>query len=186
MDFLAIVVIALGLSMDAFAAAIGKGLDMKKIDYKWSFTVALFFGGFQALMPVIGWSLGEQFDKYITDYDHWIAFFLLVFIGGKMIIESFKHECEVPENNRSFKELIVLSVATSIDALAVGLSFALLNMKILFSAIIIGIITFGLSFLGVILGYKFGCKYKDQAELFGGVILILIGLKILFEHLNIF
>lgn len=185
MDLVSIVVIAIGLSMDAFAAAIGKGLDMKKIDYKWALFVALFFGGFQALMPILGWLLGSQFHKYIYGFDHWIAFFLLLFIGGKMIFESFKDECEVAEAKRSYKELLILAIATSVDALAVGLTFALLKIDVLFSSFIIGVITFGLSFLGVVLGNKFGCKYKDKAELCGGIILVLIGLKILLEHLNI-
>lgn len=186
MDILSIFIIALGVAMDAFAAAIGKGLDMNKIDIKWSLIVALFFGAFQAFMPILGWFLGGQFHNYIQDFDHWIAFILLAIIGGKMIWESRKEECEEPQNKRSFKELIILSIATSVDALAVGVTFAILKIDIVVSSIIIGLVTFALSFLGVLLGNKFGCQYKHKAELFGGIILILIGVKILCEHLEIF
>jgi putative Mn2+ efflux pump MntP len=183
MEIITIVLIALALSMDAFSVAVGKGLNMKKVDVKWALVIATFFGVFQAIMPAIGWILGGQFDKYISSCDHWIAFGLLAFMGGKMIYESRTQECEITEDKRSYKELLVLAIATSIDALAAGISFALDKIDIVLSAILIGIITFALSFLGVFIGNKFGCKYKNKAELFGGVILIAIGIKILIEHL---
>lgn len=182
MDLISIVLIAIGVSMDAFAVAIGKGLNMKKIDYKWSLTIALFFGVFQALMPLIGWFLGGQFSNYINGYDHWITLILLAIIGGKMIYESRDNDCEMKSNKNSIKELIVLSIATSIDALAVGLAFAIMDIDIYLSSLVIGIITFSLSFIGVIIGNKVGCKFKSSAEVFGGVILIFIGFKIFVEH----
>lgn len=182
MDLISIVLIAIGVSMDAFAVAIGKGLNMKKIDYKWSLTIALFFGVFQALMPLIGWFLGGQFSNYINGYDHWIALILLAIIGGKMIYESRDKDCEMKCKQNNLKELVVLSIATSIDALAVGLAFAIMDIDIYLSSLVIGIITFSLSFIGVIIGNKVGCKFKSSAEVFGGVILIFIGFKIFVEH----
>lgn len=182
MDLISIVLIAIGVSMDAFAVAIGKGLNMKKIDYKWSLTIALFFGVFQALMPLIGWFLGGQFSNYINGYDHWIALILLAIIGGKMIYESRDKDCEMKCKQNNLKELVVLSIATSIDALAVGLAFAIMDIDIYLSSLVIGIITFSLSFVGVIIGNKVGCKFKSSAEVFGGVILIFIGFKIFVEH----
>jgi len=187
MGFLEIFMIAVGLSMDAFAVALCKGLNMKKINYKNALIVGLFFGGFQAIMPLIGWFLGKQFEQYITSFDHWIAFFLLSFIGGKMIVEALRVEyiCSVSEDKLKLKELFVLAIATSIDALAVGITFAFLKVSILTSILIIGATTFVISFGGVALGNRFGIKYKDKAELAGGIVLILIGLKILLEHLGI-
>lgn len=181
-----LVVIAVGLSMDAFAVAICKGLNMHKIDYGQTVLIALFFGGFQALMPFIGWLLGKQFESYITSIDHWIAFVLLSFIGGKMIYESFKKDDDplADADKLDLKELTVLAIATSIDALAVGITFAFLKADIKISVLLIGVITFLLSALGVFIGHKFGEKYKNKAELAGGVILVLIGLKILGEHLK--
>jgi len=181
-----LLITAIGLSMDAFAVALCKGLCMKKINYHHSVIIGIFFGGFQAGMPFIGWLLGHRFEKYITAYDHWIAFILLAFIGGKMIIEGLKDD-EVVECNTQLdiKELFVLALATSIDALAVGITFAFLKVSILPSVTIIGTITFGISFIGVIMGNRFGIKYKSKAELAGGIILTLIGTKILFEHLDI-
>ena len=169
--------------MDAFAVAVGKGLNMKKLDYKWALVIALFFDIFQAHMALIGWLIGGQFEKYINGYDHWIVLILLSIIGGKMIYESRDKNCEVECKQSSIKELIVLSIATSIDALAVGVSFALIEIDIVLSSLIIGIITFLLSFIGVLIGNKFGCKYKGTAELIGGLILIFIGIKIVVEHL---
>ncbi len=176
--------IGLGLSMDAFAVSICQGLKMKRLDFKQTVIIALFFGGFQGIMPFIGWLIGKNFETYITSFDHWIAFALLVIIGGKMIIESFESNdsCEVTS---SLKDLILLAVATSIDALAVGITFAFLKMSILLPVLLIGIITFVFCIFGVIIGNKFGSHYKNKAEFLGGIILILIGLKILLEHLNI-
>ena len=178
--------IGIGLSMDAFAVAICKGLSMRKIDVRQTVTVALFFGGFQALMPFLGWALGKQFEQYITQYDHWIAFVLLVYIGGKMLWEALhsKEEDTAPANF-SIKELLILAIATSIDALAVGITFAFLNVKIGPAVAIIGCTTFVISLAGVLIGNKFGSRYKQKAEAVGGIILILIGLKILLEHTGI-
>jgi len=177
--------IAVGLSMDAFAVALCKGLNMKKMNYKSGFIISLFFGGFQAFMPFLGWLLGIQFEQYIKEIDHWIAFALLAFIGGKMILETAKEEEEEIEAGLDVKELVVLSLATSIDALAVGITFAFLNVNIVPSVLLIGVITFVLSFVGVTVGNHFGMKLKKKAELAGGIILIMIGLKILLEHLGI-
>lgn len=186
MGFFSIVLVACGLAMDAFAVSVGKGLNMKKMDAKWGMVIALFFGLFQAIMPLIGWFLGSEIERFICNIDHWIVFIILGFIGGKMIFESRDKECKIEEDKRDFKELLVLSIATSIDALAVGISFALIKINIYTSAITIGIITFGISYIGILIGNKFGCKFKSQAELIGGIILVLIGVKILLEHLNIF
>lgn len=174
--------------MDAFAVAICKGLNMTKINYRHGFIIALFFGFFQAIMPLLGWLLGTQLADYITAIDHWVAFFLLLFIGGKMVLDTFHGEDEesVCSDSLDIKELFILSIATSIDALAVGITFALLpDTNIVLSVSLIGVITFALSFLGVIIGNKFGSKFEKKAQLAGGVILILIGLKILLEHLGI-
>lgn len=195
MSFVEIFLIGVGLSMDAFAVAVCKGLDMKKINKRHTFIIALFFGGFQALMPLAGWALGKQFEKYIVEIDHWIAFVLLAFIGGKMIFDTIKEMKAVEiqresdekqkEEKLDIKELLMMAVATSIDALAVGISFAFLGVNIWSSISIIGVTTFVLSVAGVFLGNKFGEKYKSKASLAGGVILILIGLKILLEHLEV-
>ncbi|MGN0569153.1 MAG: manganese efflux pump MntP family protein [Candidatus Fimenecus sp.] len=180
-----LIIISLGLSMDAFAVAVCKGLNMRKIDYGQTALIAFFFGGFQALMPFIGWLLGKQFESYIISIDHWIAFALLGFIGGKMIYEAFKDEDALAGVEKlDLKELTVLAIATSIDALAVGITFAFLKADIKISVLLIGTITFLLSGAGVFIGHKFGEKYKNKAELAGGVILVLIGLKILVEHLR--
>lgn len=187
MDLIQVFLIGVGLSMDAFAVAVCKGLNMKKIDYKYTALVALFFGGFQAFMPFLGWLLGVRFEHYIVSIDHWIAFGLLAFIGGNMVRESFgSEEEESSEISYDLKELFMLAIATSIDALAVGITFAFLNVNIVSSITIIGITTFCLSIVGVVIGNRFGAKYKNKAELAGGMILILIGLKILLEHLEIF
>ncbi len=189
MSFWELMVIAVGLSMDAFAVAMCKGLSMRRINYGHAVIIALSFGVFQALMPLMGWALGIQFSTYIERFDHWIAFVLLSFIGVKMIKEAFgeddcdKNGCKI--SSFDIKELIILSVATSIDALAAGISFACLNVAILPSCGAIGLTTFVICIAGVLLGNKFGAKYKSKAEIFGGVVLILIGLKILFEHLGI-
>ncbi len=189
MGFVELFLIGVGLSMDAFAVAICKGLNMReKVNFKHAGIIALFFGGFQAIMPLIGYFLGIGFEKYITRIDHWIAFILLCFIGGKMIVEAIKEWNEVDkqeEDRLDIKELFVLAVATSIDALAVGITFAFLNVNIWSAISIIGTTTFVLSIIGVVIGNKFGSKYKSKAELVGGIILVLIGAKILLEHLGI-
>jgi len=178
------------LSMDAFAVSVCKGLGMRKLNKKQAVIIGLYFGGFQALMPLIGWLLGSQFQKYITSIDHWIAFILLGFIGGKMIIEAVREWneeeiVEVTDAPIDHKNMLVLAVATSIDALAVGITFAFLNTPIIEAISIIGITTFVLSIIGVIVGNFFGSKYKSKAEFIGGLILVLLGVKILLEHLGI-
>lgn len=183
-----LLLIGIGLSMDAFAVAVCKGLNMKKVNKVHCGVIALFFGGFQALMPLIGWALGRQFEQYITSVDHWIAFILLGFIGGKMIIDSRKEEDEEVckrDSPLDLKELFLLAVATSIDALAVGITFAFLGVDILPAITIIGLTTFVLSAIGVFIGNIFGSRYKNKAELAGGIILVLIGVKILLEHLGL-
>lgn len=187
MGLIELLFISVALSMDAFAVAVCKGLNMKKVDYKQTVIIAGFFGGFQGLMPLIGWALGKQFEQYIVKFDHWIAFILLGAIGIQMILETFNHEEEacISESNLDIKELFMLAIATSIDALAIGITFALIpDTNIVLSVLLIGIITFILSLLGVIIGNKFGVRYKSKAELAGGIILILIGVKILLEHLG--
>lgn len=186
MELIQVMLIGVGLSMDAFAVAVCKGLKMKKIDLKYALLIAAFFGFFQGLMPLVGWFLGKQFEKYITDFDHWIAFGLLAIIGGKMIWEAFHSEGDNCPIIYDIKELFILAIATSIDALAVGITFAFLKTNILSAILIIGCITFVLSLVGVGIGNRFGVKYKNKAEFAGGTILVLIGLKILLEHLGIF
>ena len=181
--------IGVGLSMDAFAVSICKGLGMNKINKKQAFTIGLYFGGFQALMPLIGWFLGIRFQQYITSIDHWIAFILLVCIGGKMVVEAVRDKddevVEKKDQPLNHKEMFLLAVATSIDALAVGITFAFLDTPIIEAIVIIGCTTFVLSIVGVIVGNFFGTRYKKKAEIIGGIILILIGLKILLEHLGV-
>lgn len=176
--------------MDAFAVSICKGLSMRKVNKKQCLVIGLFFGGFQALMPFIGWVLGSQFEQYITSIDHWIAFILLGFIGGKMVVEAIREKDEAVEVGKmdpplDLKEMFILAIATSIDALAVGITFAFLQVPIVEAISIIGITTFVISVIGVYVGNFFGNRYKKKAELAGGMILILIGVKILLEHLGI-
>ena len=175
--------------MDAFAVSVCKGLAMKKVNKKQAVIIGLYFGGFQGLMPLIGWFLGVSFQKYITSVDHWIAFGLLVFIGGKMILEAIRdtdvQEIKEKDPPLDHKEMFVLAVATSIDALAVGITFAFLDTPIVEAVIIIGCTTFLLSILGVVVGNFFGTRYKKKAEIAGGIILVLIGFKILLEHLGL-
>lgn len=189
MSFFEVLMIGVGLSMDAFAASVCKGLCMRKATLGNILTIGIFFGGFQALMPLLGYFLGKQFEDYIVSVDHWIAFALLAFIGGKMIIDVVRDDdsesCDVKENNIKLKEVLVLAIATSIDALAVGISFAFLNVDIISSVLTIGVTTLILSSIGVVIGNKFGARYKNKATLAGGLILIIIGLKILLEHLGI-
>lgn len=181
--------IGVGLSMDAFAVSICKGLAMEKVNKKQAFIIGLYFGGFQALMPLIGWFLGIRFQQYITSIDHWIAFVLLVFIGGKMIVEAVcdpdVEEIGKKDPPLDHKEMFLLAVATSIDALAVGITFAFLDTPIVEATVIIGLTTFFLSILGVVVGNFFGTRYKKKAEIVGGIILVAIGVKILIEHLGI-
>lgn len=183
LSYLELLLIAVGLSMDAFAVSICKGLSLKRLKVRHAALVGLYFGGFQALMPMIGWALGYRFERVIATVDHWVAFFLLAVIGVGMIRES--RESEELNDDLSFRTMVILAVATSIDALAVGVTFAFLRVRILPAAGLIGVTTFLLSGLGVYIGHVFGLKYKAKAELAGGIILILIGLKILLEHLGV-
>lgn len=188
MGILELLILAVGLSMDAFAVSVCKGLSLKQTRFGHAVTVGAYFGVFQAGMPLVGYFLGNQFKDKITAIDHWIAFLLLAAIGLNMIRESKEkeEECREKEEVLSVREMLVLSVATSIDALAVGITFAFLRVKILPAASCIGLTAFFLSAAGVIIGSRFGAKYKSKAELFGGIILVFLGLKILAEHLEIF
>ena len=186
MSLLDLLLLAVGLSMDAFAVSICKGLAMGKIDWKKAGVVGLWFGGFQALMPLIGYFIGAQFAESIQAYDHWIAFALLALIGGNMVREALgPKEAEAADSALSFKSMLPLAVATSIDALAVGVTFAFLKVKILPAVSFIGVTTFVLSAVGVRVGAAFGARFRNKAELAGGVILILMGVKILLEHLGV-
>lgn len=186
MGFVELLLIGIGLSMDAFAVSICKGLSARNLKWKHYVCIGLWFGGFQALMPTIGYFLGASFEQYITSFDHWIAFALLALIGANMVKEGLSKEEEMGDASFSFRSMLVLAVATSIDALAVGITFGLLpDVQILPSATIIGVTTFLFSAAGLKVGNIFGLKYKSKAEIAGGVILILIGLKILLEHLGI-
>ena len=185
MGLFSLFIIAVGLSMDACAVAICKGLAMQKAPWKRAMTVGLWFGGFQGLMPAIGYVLGSQFERYIVNIDHWIAFVLLCIIGGNMIKEALSKEEECADASLAVKDMFLLAVATSIDALAVGVTFAFLQVQILPAVAFIGVITFTLSTLGVKVGNIFGCRFKSKAELAGGIILIAMGTKILLEHLGI-
>ena len=184
MTLLTLFTIAVGLSMDAFAVAICKGLAMNKINFRKSLIVGLWFGGFQGLMPLFGYLLGVQFKDSITAIDHRIAFILLGLIGFNMIREALSKEEEKASDSLAFKDMLVLAIATSIDALAVGVTFAFLQVNIVPAICFIGVITFTLSMVGVKIGNVFGVRYKSKAELAGGIILILMGTKILLEHLG--
>lgn len=177
-----LVIIAVGLSMDAFAVSIGKGLSLKQIKLRHVLSVGLWFGGFQALMPLIGYLLGATFTAVVSDFDHWIAFFLLGIIGFNMIRDSFSKEEEKHDDDFSFRTMLMLAVATSIDALAVGVSFAFLSVDLWISVALIGLITFAFSAVGLKIGNIFGNKYKSKAEFTGGVVLVLMGVKILVEQ----
>ena len=187
MGVIELLLLSIGLAMDAFAVSVCKGISIKKINCKKSCIIGLWFGGFQALMPTIGYFLGSAFESLVTNIDHWIAFILLGIIGGNMIKEAFCKEKEDEESNDdiSFKTMFVLAVATSIDALAIGITFAFLQVNIWISAIIIGIVTFAISIIGVKIGNEFGDRYERRAETVGGFILIFMGVKILLEHLGI-
>lgn len=186
MNIVELLLLAIGLSMDAFAVSVCKGLSTQKLKPKHYLIIGAWFGGFQALMPLIGYFLGSTFEKYITSFDHWIAFVLLAFIGGNMLKEGLSKDEESVDPSFSIKTMFVLALATSIDALAVGVTFALLpDVNIVAAVSLIGCVTFVLSAVGLKVGNIFGTKYKSKAEIAGGVILILIGLKILLEHLGI-
>lgn len=177
--------ISIGLAMDAFAVATCKGLAIKKLEWKKAIIVGLYFGLFQGIMPIIGYYLGINFQDKIVNIDHWIAFILLISIGINMIKEAVSAKDEDKDDSLNFKNMIILSIATSIDALAIGITFAFLNCNIIKAAGLIGIITFLLSIIGVKIGNKFGNKYESKAEIMGGIILIILGTKILLEHLSI-
>ena len=178
-----LLLIGIGLSMDAFAVSIGKGLSTKSLTPRHYLSVGVWFGGFQALMPIVGFLLGVSFASLVESFDHWIAFVLLGIIGSNMIRESLKgDECEI-HPDFSTRAMFMLAIATSIDALAVGVSFAFLQIDILPAASIIGVTTFILSMVGLRIGNIFGCRFKSKAEFVGGVVLIIIGIKILAEHL---
>ena len=185
MGIIELILLSIGLGMDAFAVSVCKGISMKKMNWKKACIIGLYFGGFQAIMPVIGYFFGSSFESIITNIDHWIAFILLAIIGAKMIQEAFQKEEEEYNEDISVKTMIVLSIATSIDALAVGITFAFLKVNLLLAITLIGTITFTLSVIGTKIGNRFGDKYKSKAELAGGIILIIIGLKILLEHIGI-
>ena len=186
MDFLALLLLAVGLSMDAFAVAICKGLALKKATLGHALIVGLWFGLFQALMPLIGYLAGAQFSEQIQAYDHWIAFGLLLLIGGNMIREAiFEKEPETTDGALSFRAMLPLAVATSIDALAVGVTFAFLNVHLIPSVALIGCVTCLISMAGVKIGSLFGARFEKNAEILGGVILIVLGTRILLEHLGV-
>lgn len=185
MGFISILLTSFALAMDAFAVSVTKGITLKKINLTIALKIAFFFGLFQGVMPVIGWSLGINFESYIKSVDHWIAFFLLTFIGLKMIFEAREDDNDESSSTLETRELVMLSIATSIDALALGVSFAFLNISILPVATSIGLVTFITCFIGVLLGKSIGSIFKNYAQFIGGVILILIGFNILNEHTGI-
>lgn len=186
--FVEFFLIGVALAMDAFAVSMCKGLSMRRLNYRRAFVISLFFGGFQALAPFLGWALGSQFGRFISPVDHWIAFALLDCIGGKMIWDALREpeeEAAPPEEERlDLRELLLLAVATSVDALAVGVGFAVLNAPVLPAVSVIGLVTFCLSWIGVVVGNRCGMRYEKKAQIAGGAVLLAIGLKILLEHLN--
>ncbi len=185
MSILEIILISIALAMDAFTVALCQGISCKQLTIRYSFIIALNFGLFQAVMPFLGWLCGISLEQYIASVDHWIAFLILAFLGGKMTFDSFKNEDEIkPKQKLSMATIWLMSIATSIDALAVGISFAVLpDINIYFAVACIGIICFVLSLLAILIGKKFGAKFKLNTEAVGGIILFLIGTKILIEHL---
>ena len=185
MSILEILLLGIGLSMDAFAVSICKGLSTKKLQFKHYLIIGAWFGGFQALMPTIGYFLGSTFEQYITAFDHWVAFVLLAAIGANMIKESFSREESETSASFAFKTMLLMALATSIDALAVGISFSFLQIDIVAAALIIGCTTFVLSLVGVVVGNRFGARFEKPSQIAGGVVLIAIGLKILLEHLGL-
>lgn len=185
MSFPELLILAVGLAMDAFAVAVCKGLSLRTLKLQQALLVGVWFGLFQALMPALGWLLGSAFSGLVQSVDHWVAFVLLSIIGGNMIREGLQGGDENCDPSLSFGVMLLLAVATSIDALAVGITFAFLNVSILLAVALIGVVTFTISAVGVKMGNLFGARYKSKAEFFGGAVLILIGLKILLEHLGI-
>ncbi len=185
MSFPELLILAVGLAMDAFAVAVCKGLSLRTLKLQQALLVGVWFGLFQALMPALGWLLGSAFSGLVQSVDHWMAFVLLSIIGGNMIREGLQGDDENCDPSLSFGVMLLLAVATSIDALAVGITFAFLNVSILLAVALIGVVTFTISAVGVKMGNLFGARYKSKAEFFGGAVLILIGLKILLEHLGI-
>ena len=186
MSILEILLLGIGLSMDAFAVSICKGLSAKRLQTRHYLIIGAWFGGFQALMPTLGYLLGSAFEQYITSVDHWVAFILLSVIGGNMLKEAFSKDDETTDASFAPRVMLLLAVATSIDALAVGITLALLpGVNIAAAVLFIGCITFILSAVGLKVGNVFGLKYKNKAEMVGGAILILMGLKILLEHLGL-
>ena len=183
MNYGEIFLIAVGLAMDAFAVSLANGIIIKKVKLTDCLKFGLFFGIFQFVMPIIGWVLGITISGYISMFDHWIAFLLLSFIGIKMIYESLKGDETKKEKPLNWKNMTILAISTSIDALAVGINFAVMGARVIISSVIIGVTAFIISFFGVILGKKLGNKIKSSAEVFGGIILISVGIKILIEHL---
>ena len=185
MSLFELFMVAVGLSMDAFAVSVCKGLSLGKIKWKHMVIAGLWFGGFQALMPTIGYFLGSFFTVSINKFSHWIAFILLLIIGGNMVKEAFSKDEEVVDASMTVKSMFILAIATSIDALAMGVTFVCMKVQIVWAVLFIGVVTFTLSAVGVKVGSIFGMKYKSKAEVFGGVVLIIIGLKILLEGLGI-
>ena len=185
MGFWELVVLAVGLSMDAFAVSICKGLALQRVSWKECCIAGAWFGGFQALMPLLGYLLGTQFEQFVTSVDHWIAFVLLGIIGGNMIREALSKDEDKLDGSLAFKTMLLLAIATSIDALAVGITFAFLRVDIALSVGLIGATTFVLALVGVAVGHRFGARYEKAAAIAGGVVLVLIGTKILLEHLGI-
>lgn len=186
MGIVELALIAVGLSMDAFAVSVCKGLGMSRLNWRQALVIAAFFGGFQALMPIVGWVLASQLAGFVEPVDHWIAFALLAFIGGKMIWDAFHDDGE--DESRADKpldmrELVLLAIATSIDALAIGITFAFLHVDIVLPVTLIGAVTFALSLVGVAVGHQFGRRWERPSTIAGGIVLILIGVKILLEHL---
>ena len=187
MSFWALLFIALGVSADAFAVALTKGLHMRRFNLRHAIIIALTFGAFQAVMPLIGWLLGSQFAHYISGFDHWIAFGLLAIVGGKMLWEAFTAQPDTERDSDSLnvRELMLLAIATSIDALAVGVTLAFLPVGILNAVVLIGITTLLVTFVGVVVGRRVGARFGKTAEVAGGVLLVVIGTSILLEHLGI-
>ena len=185
MGFWELVVLAVGLSMDAFAVSICKGLALQRVSWKECCIAGAWFGGFQALMPLLGYLLGTQFEQFVTSVDHWIAFVLLGIIGGNMIREALSKDEDKLDGSLAFKTMLLLAIATSIDALAVGITFAFLRVDIVMSVGLISATTFVLALAGVVVGHRFGARYEKAATIAGGIVLVLIGTKILLEHLGI-
>ena len=190
MGFWELLLTGVGLAMDAFAVSIAKGLGMRRVNYRHALVIALFFGGFQALMPLAGWALGSQFAAFVTPVDHWVAFVLLAFIGGKMLWDALhgKEDAQGDEGQGErldIGQLVVLAVATSIDALAVGITFAFLQVNIVVAVACIGVVTFVLCFAGVVVGNQFGARWEKPSQMVGGIVLILIGARILLGHLGL-